>query len=120
MTRSRRTDLRRAERAGKSSKARLDALVEEATIDAYGDTEQISGLFTMIEEHLRVPFEANVLGIKVVVERADLNDADEIVVVCRVGKRRQRIPILDLPLPTPTPEGAEWIAAYRHWLGART
>jgi hypothetical protein len=26
------------------------------------------------------------------------------------------IPILDLPLPTPPPGGAEWIEAYRHWL----
>ena len=117
MTRSRRTDLRRgSERAGQPSKARLDALVEEATVDAYGDTEQIAGLFTKIEEHLRVPFEANVLGIKVVVERVDLNDAREIMAVCRAGNRTQRIPILDLPLPMPTPEGAERIAAYRHWL----
>jgi len=22
---------------------------------------------------------------------------------------------LDLPLPSPPPAGAEWIAAYRHW-----
>ncbi|MCA1672630.1 MAG: hypothetical protein LC799_10650 [Actinobacteria bacterium] len=29
---------------------------------------------------------------------------------------RQVISILDLPLPTPPPEGAEWIDAYRYWL----
>ncbi|SED14483.1 hypothetical protein SAMN04490239_7004 [Rhodococcus koreensis] len=23
---------------------------------------------------------------------------------------------LDLPLPAPPPDGAEWIEAYRHWL----
>lgn len=74
----------------------------------------------MIEEHLRVPFETDVLGIKVVVERVELNDADATVAVCRAGTKKQRIPILDLPLPKPAPEGAEWIAAYRHWLGART
>lgn len=28
----------------------------------------------------------------------------------------QAIPILDLPLPVPRPDGAEWIDAYRHWL----
>lgn len=90
------------------------------TIDAYGDAEQISGLFTMIQEHLRVPFETVMLGITVVVERVNLNDANEIVAVCRAGRAKQRIPILDLPLPTPAPKGAEWIAAYRYWLGART
>ncbi|HUK69746.1 MAG TPA: hypothetical protein VLW50_13510 [Streptosporangiaceae bacterium] len=27
----------------------------------------------------------------------------------------QAIHLLDLPLPEPSPKGAEWIAAYRHW-----
>jgi len=53
------------------SEEELDALVEEATIDAYGDDEQLSGFAVMIEDNL--------------------------------------------PLPAPPPEGAGWIAAYRHW-----
>ena len=32
------------------SKARLGALIEEATVDAYNDAEQVLGLFTMMEE----------------------------------------------------------------------
>jgi hypothetical protein len=35
--------------------------------------------------------------------------------MCARGKHRQAIPILDLPLPDPPPDGAEWIAAYRRW-----
>jgi len=27
------------------------------------------------------------------------------------------VPILDVQLPAPPPEGAEWIEAYRRWLG---
>jgi hypothetical protein len=38
-----------------------------------------------------------------------------IVAICRRGAQRQKIPILDLPLPSPQPDGWEWIAAYRHW-----
>ncbi|HTF86918.1 MAG TPA: calcium-binding protein [Planctomycetota bacterium] len=98
-------------------RARLDALVAQATIDAYGDSEQRCGFFTMLEEHLDLPFETEVLGKTVIVERLDINEADEIVAVCRSGSRRQRVSILDLPLPNPAPRGAEWIAAYRHWLG---
>jgi hypothetical protein len=71
----------------------------------------------LIEEHLCVPFETHVLGIRVVVERVDLDAANAIVAFCLTGKFKQRIPILDLPLPTPPPAGAEWIAAYRLWLG---
>jgi hypothetical protein len=36
--------------------ARLDELIEEAIADAYGDSEQAAGLFTMMEEHLELPF----------------------------------------------------------------
>jgi len=96
-------------------KARLEELVEEAIIDAYGESEQRVGFLTMLEEHLAVPFTTDILGTSVHVERVDLNDADEIVAICRRGKQRQTIPILDLPLPSPLPLGWEWIAAYRHW-----
>ena len=50
------------------------------------------------------------------VERVDLNDAEEIVAICRRGRQRQLIPIVDLPLPSPAPVGWEWIEAYRHWV----
>ena len=33
----------------------LDELAEEATIDAYGESEERVGLLTMLEEHLAVP-----------------------------------------------------------------
>ncbi len=36
--------------------AALEAMIEGATVDAYGDDEQLTGLFTMLEEHLTVPF----------------------------------------------------------------
>ena len=97
------------------SKARIESLVEEATVDTYDEAEQAGGFFTMIEENLGVPFSTVVLGVEVTVKRIDMIEGDEIVAVCRRGKDSQRIPILDLPLPSPLPEGAEWIAAYRYW-----
>ncbi|MDT5034771.1 MAG: hypothetical protein QOC94_4942 [Actinoplanes sp.] len=96
--------------------AALEAMIEEATVDAYNDDEQLTGLFTMIEEHLVVPFTTVVLGVEVAVKKVDLA-ADSIVAVCARGRDRQRIDLLDLPLPTPPPDGAVWIDAYRHWAG---
>lgn len=96
--------------------AALEAIIEDATVDAYGDDEQLTGLFTMIEEHLAVPFTTTVLGVEVTVRKLDLT-ADSIVAVCARGHHRQRIDLLDLPLPTPAPDGAAWIDAYRHWAG---
>ena len=97
------------------SKAKLEKLIEEAVVDAYGEEEQVGGFFTMMEEHLALPFSANILGVDVVVEKVDMIRSGRIVAICRRNKIRQKIEILDLPLPTPAPAGAEWIAAYRHW-----
>ena len=97
------------------SEARLKEMTEQATVDAYDESEQVAGWFTMIGDNLAVPFETAVLGVPVTVERVDLNQSDEIAAVCARGRHRQSIPILDLPLPTPLPHGAEWIEAYRRW-----
>ena len=102
------------------NKAHLDALIAEATVDAYNESEQTVGFYTMMENSLVLPFEIEILGIKVVVEQIDMNDENAIVAVCLHDCKRQRIPILDLPLPLPTPRGAEWIAAYRYWRTGRT
>ncbi len=101
------------------SKTALDALIEEATIDANGESEQCVGLFTMIDEHLALPFDVEVLGVVATVERIDMPDEARIVAVCRRGRSRQTITLLDLPIPTPPPAGAEWIEAYRRWARAR-
>ena len=102
-------------KASPLSKARLEALIAEAVLDAYDESEQTVGFLTMIEENLRVPFDAEVLGVMVTVERIDMTLEGEIIAACRRGNLRQRISVLDLPLPSPPPEGSEWIEAYRHW-----
>jgi hypothetical protein len=96
-------------------KTRLDRLVEEAIVDCYNESEQVAGLYTMIEDNLALPFETMILGVPVTGVRIDLTPRDEIVAVCRRAGVRQTVPILDLPLPSRQPAGAEWIDAYRHW-----
>jgi hypothetical protein len=39
------------------SKAKLDEMIEEAIVDAYGESEQTLGFYTMLEDNLAVPFE---------------------------------------------------------------
>ena len=55
------------------TKTRIAEMIERATVDAYGDSEQITGWLTMIEENLAVPFETEVLGVLITVERVDLD-----------------------------------------------
>jgi hypothetical protein len=101
---------------GSLSWRHLDGLVEEATVDCYNEDEQLTGLFTMIEDNLALPFTTRVLGVEVAVRGVDLR-GDRIVAICHRGRERQAIAILDLPLPDPPPDGAQWIEAYRHWGG---
>lgn len=104
-------------RPRKPTSAALDKLIEEATVDAHDESEQIMGFFTTIQDDLPTPFETDVLGVRVVVEGVELTDREEIVAVCTREGRKQRISILDLPLPSPPPEGCDWIEAYRRWAG---
>jgi hypothetical protein len=97
------------------SRAHLQALIEECTVDCYNDDEQLTGIFTKLEEHLEMPFQTVVLGATVAVERLDLRAAGDIVAICSGNETRQPISLRDLPLPTPLPDGAEWIEAYRQW-----
>ena len=96
-------------------KARLDELVEEALVDAYGESEQVTGFYTMMENDLRLPFETEILGMTVIVEGVDITEDDQLVAVCRKDKAKQRISLSELPLSLPLPQGAEWIAGYRYW-----
>src|SRR5215475_7133414 len=84
-------------------KARLDELVEEALVDAYGESEQMTGFYTMMENDLRLPFETEILGVAVSVEGIDITENDQLVAVCRKGKAKQRISLSELPLPSPLP-----------------
>src|SRR5258706_15204070 len=91
------------------SPAKLDVMIEEATVDAYGESEQTVGFFTLLEERLKLPFKTEVLGAEFTVERLDVTEDEQILAVCSRGKLEQPVPILDLTLPDPPPEGAEGI-----------
>jgi hypothetical protein len=101
------------------SKVRLAEMIEEATVDAYGESEQATGWFTMFEQHFQLPFETKVLGVGVIVASMELRDGGQIIAICTRGQDRQAISLVDLPLPSPKPAGSEWIEAYRCWLGGR-
>lgn len=101
------------------SRARLEQLIEEATVDCYNESEECTGLFTMIEENLDIPFVTTVLGVVLTVTAVDITDDDQIVAVCRRGRDLLRVALSELPMPDPRPAGAEWVDAYRHWARPR-
>ena len=93
----------------------LERLIADATVDCYNESEECTGLFEMLAEHLAIPFATTVLGVAVTVTAVDLTADDQIVAVCRRGRQLLRVALLELPMPDPRPGGAEWVDAYRLW-----
>jgi hypothetical protein len=90
-------------------------MINEILVDCYTDSEMVTAMMTAIQDHLDLPFTTKVLGLTVHVVALDLNEAGDIVALCTRDGKRQRIPLVDLPLPDPPPSGAEWVAAFRRF-----
>ena len=77
----------------------LNALVEEATVDAYGDDEQLGVFAVMIEDNLEVPFKTTVVGVTVTVQKVTQTESG-IVADCVRDGHHQAISVLDLRCPS--------------------
>lgn len=105
-----------AKRKSDKDRERLDALIEEATIDCYGEEEQHTGLLTMIEDNVECPFCAKVIGEQVSVTGFEWPNAGYgLFAVCERDGREYQVDINSLEWTKPLPEGFEWIEAYRTW-----
>ena len=45
-------------------------------MDAYGESEQLVGFYTMFEDHLKMPFDVEILGVTAAVERIDMMNSE--------------------------------------------
>jgi len=100
-------------------KARLDELIDEATVDCYGEEEKHVALLTMIEEHVVCSFRATVIGETVEVSGFRWPTSGYgLLAVCLSKGRTYHVDMNSLEWIKPFPEGFEWIAAYQAWLKA--
>ena len=99
---------------------RLEALLEEATVDCYDEEEEFAGILVTLDENIQFPLQAKVLG--QVVEVIGLDQARSslrrgILATVRTGDQESRFPLSELEFINPDPTSAEWLAMYRYWLG---
>ena len=95
----------------------VQSAYEDATVDAYGEDEQHSGLLTMIQQELVFPFRATILGDDVTIVDMEWPEDDQYgldLVVERKGTRH-RIEARSVQLTKPLPEGHLYLAAYLDW-----
>jgi hypothetical protein len=98
-------------------KADVRQALKDATVDAYGEDEQHTGLLTAIQDELDFPFQVQALGETVTVVDMEWPERDEFgldLVVERNGERH-RIEARSVNLLAPYPKGHLYLAAYLDW-----
>ena len=101
-------------------KERLEALLEEATVDCYGVDEEFTGVMCTLGEQLQFPLKATVVGELVEVVGIDkrCNSLGRGVVArVRRGGQNYRVGSAELEFVDADPVSAEWLEAYQYWLG---
>lgn len=89
----------------------LEELIEEGTVDCYDEYEQKAGMMCCVEDAVDCPFEAKVIGEKVIVRQ--LETGHEMMAICEKNGESFEINIDSLQFIEPFPEGYEWIEAYQ-------
>jgi tetratricopeptide (TPR) repeat protein len=99
--------------------ADLDRLIEEITVDAYGDHQQLWAFLQAFEDEVALPCDGFVIDAPVsVVEFAyDGNERRGLTARCRREDGTEHVvAACDVVLPRGS-SGARYVAAYRKWLG---
>jgi hypothetical protein len=98
--------------------AELDALIEELTVDAYNDEEQLSGFLVGAEEAVVRGEQATIAGVSVEVISVDCRPDARTGLTARVSRdgARHEVALADLTL-APGSELGVVVAAYRRWQG---
>lgn len=99
---------------------KLNALLEEATVDCYDEEEEFAGILCTLDERLSFPLQAIALGEPVEVVALDESRSSlRRGVIARVRKddHEYLMALAELEFVDPDSTSAEWLAAYRYWLG---
>ena len=100
---------------------RIDDLIEEIIVDAYGAPEQLWSFRQVFEDEARFPFRGRVVGVEVKVLSVDFDGSERrgLIALCRRADELHTVSLLDVtpdgPLPLRT---RQLIDAYRRWSGA--
>lgn len=98
--------------------AELDGLIEELTVDAHNDEEQLSGFLVGADEALVRREQATIAGVTVEVISVDCGPDARTGLTARVWRDgvRHEVALADLSF-APGSELAVVVAAYRRWQG---
>lgn len=99
--------------------AKLDRLIAEITVEAYGDDEQLCAFRQIFEDDISLPCDGFVIGepVLVVAFEYDGNERRGLTARCRRDDGSEHVvAAAEIVLPACT-DAARYLAAYRRWLG---
>ena len=108
-----------APKASRPSQAALDELIEQITVDAYGEGEQLWAFRQAFADEVPVPCDALVIGepLSVLEFDYDGNERRGLTAKCRRSDGRKHVvAVSDVEFPHGT-EGERYAGAYRKWMG---
>lgn len=99
--------------------AALDALIEEITVDAYGDDEQLWAFRQVFEDEITLPANGFVIGepVSVIAIDYDGNERRGLTAKCRREDGSEHVVAASEVVFPDGSNAARHIAAYRKWLG---
>jgi hypothetical protein len=102
----------------RKNKEELNDLVDEITVDAYTDDEQLSAFGQTFEDEVDLPAEASLIGERLEVLSVDYdgNERRGLTAKCRRDSSVYTVAAQDLAFPDDS-NASHLIAAYRLWLG---
>ncbi len=103
----------------KKSQEELNDLVDDITVDADGDDEQLWAFRQVIEDEVAMPTDAFVVGEPVTVKEIDYDGNERRGLTAKLRREdafEHVVSASDLIFPEGS-KGADYIAAYRTWLG---
>jgi hypothetical protein len=98
--------------------AALDALIEEITVDANGEDEQLWAFRQAFEDNVDLPCDGTVVGepVTVIAFDYDGNERRGLTAKCRGGGQEHVVSAADVAMPLDSVCG-RYLAAYRKWMG---
>lgn len=95
-------------------KKTYEKIIEDATIDCYGEYEQISGWACLLNDNIHIPCNCAIGKEKAVLEKIDTDDNGNVVIgIIKMNKSKMRVLIQDVILENQ--KAMDYVSAYDYW-----
>jgi len=96
-------------------------LLDEATVDCYGEEEQFTGVYYSLADNLQFPLHATLMDEPVIVRGFNEGrSSPHRGIVAKIERNGQTydVSLVDLVFVDTDPVSAEWLAVFRRWSNA--